>query len=169
VKATVVPAQVTTVEDRIMGSLGFSQLILLIVPIFIGGGLFVLLPPFMDGSTYKYIVIGIVTLLCIVMAIRIKEKLIAHWLVVMLRYNLRPTYYVSNKNTTAHREHYITKSSKPTHDQEKATTKTTRALPHLEINKAAQVYALINDPEANVRFEPTTKGGFNVRFTEIKD
>ena len=39
-KMTVVPAQVTTVEDRIIGNLGFSQILLLIVPVFAAAGIF---------------------------------------------------------------------------------------------------------------------------------
>ena len=48
-KMTVVPAQVTTVEDRIIGSLGFSQILLLVIPIFVSAGVFALVPPFMGS------------------------------------------------------------------------------------------------------------------------
>ena len=55
---TVVPAQVTTVEDRIIGNLGFSQILLLIVPVFASAFIFGLFPPFMGGALYKYIIMA---------------------------------------------------------------------------------------------------------------
>ena len=39
-RTTVVPAQVTTVEDKIAGNLGLSQLLLLTLPVFGGSALF---------------------------------------------------------------------------------------------------------------------------------
>jgi hypothetical protein len=70
-KMTVVPAQVTTVEDRIIGSLGFSQILLLVVPIFISAALFAVLSPVMGSAVYKYIIMGIIALICCILAIRI--------------------------------------------------------------------------------------------------
>ena len=168
-KVTVVPAQVTTVEDKIMGSLGFSQLMLLIVPIFIGAGLFAILPPFMGASLYKYVVIGIVTILCCILAIRIKGKIVALWLVVILRYNLRPKFYLFNKNTTALREQYDTKTKEPEEQNPRARLKKSLTVPRLQFHETAKVYATIDNPASKLRFETTKKGGLHVRLTEIKE
>ena len=168
-KATVVPAQVTTIEDRIMGNLGFSQLMLLIAPIFIGAGLFAMLPPFMGASLYKYVVIGIVTTLCCILAIRIKGKIIALWLVVILRYNLRPKFYLFNKNTAALREHYATKQDEPTEQKAEDRLKRSISVPRLEFHETAKVYATIDNPASKLRFETTKKGGLHVRLTEIEE
>jgi hypothetical protein len=73
-KITVVPAQVTTVEDKIMGSLSLSQLMILLLPVFIGAALFVILPPAMGSALYKYILIGILAVICMILSIRIKGK-----------------------------------------------------------------------------------------------
>ena len=112
-KMTVVPAQVTTVEDRIIGNLGFSQILLLIVPVFTATGIFTLLPPFMGGALYKYVLMGVVALLFGLLSIRIKGKILASWLVTILRYNLRPKYYLFNKNVTTNREEYYSKIPTP--------------------------------------------------------
>lgn len=168
-KTTVVPAQVTTVEDRIMGSLGFSQLMLLIVPIFIGAGLYVLLPPFVGGSLYKYVVMTIVALFCCTLAIRIKGKIVALWLIVIVRYNLRPRLYLFNKNTTALREQYATKTAEPGEQNNTVKLKPSIVLPKLGLRQAARVYATIDNPAAKLRFETTKKGGLYVRLTEIED
>ncbi|OYW83791.1 hypothetical protein B7Z17_05135, partial [Candidatus Saccharibacteria bacterium 32-49-10] len=105
-KITVVPAQVTTVEDRIVGNLGFSQMLLLIVPVFVGAGLFAVLPPAMGSASYKYVIMAIIAFFCALLAIRIRGKILAAWLVTILRYNLRAKYYLFNKNSSAMRDVY---------------------------------------------------------------
>ena len=103
-KMTVVPAQVTTVEDRIIGNLGFSQILLLIIPVFASAFIFGLFPPFMGGALYKYIIMASVALLLCILAIRVKGKIVANWIITVSKYNLRPKYYLYNKNVTTHRE-----------------------------------------------------------------
>lgn len=168
-KVTVVPAQVTTVEDRIIGSLGFSQMLLLIVPVFVGAALFAILPPAMGGSVYKYTIMGILALVCCILAIRIKGKILAFWLITILRYNLRPKFYVFNKNTTALREQYESKHAELEENSLTVKTRTTISVPKLEFHEAVKVYATIDNPAAKLRFETTKKGGLNVRLTEIEE
>lgn len=67
-KVTVVPAQVTTVEDHVAGSLGFSQLILFAIPVFGGALLYAILPPSMEYCLYKIIVIAFLAVLSCIMA-----------------------------------------------------------------------------------------------------
>lgn len=168
-KITVVPAQVTTIEDRIMGSLGFLQLMLLTMPIFIGGVLFVLLPPFMDGSLYKYIIISIVATLCCILAIRIRGKIVALWLIVILRYNLRPKFYLFNKNTDTFREDYRGKQYESTQQKVEAKLDYSSSVPRLAFHETAKVYATIDNPASKLIFETTKKGGLHVRLTEIEE
>lgn len=167
-KVTVVPAQVTTVEDKIMGTLGLSQLLLLIAPVFIGGGCYIFLPPFSDFHPYKYLLVGVLAVLCILLAIRIKGKLVASWIVVLLRYNLRPRLYVFNKNTAMFREQYedVTPTEETTTKKE---TETNYHIPKLDFHTAAKVRDLIDNPERRLRFESTKKGGLYVRLTEIEE
>ena len=167
-KVTVVPAQVTTVEDKIMGSLGLSQLLLLIAPVFIGGGCYIFLPPFSDFHPYKYLLVGVLAVFCILLAIRIKGKLVASWIVVLLRYNLRPRLYVFNKNTAMFREQYedVTPTEETTTKKE---TETNYHIPKLDFHTAAKVRDLIDNPERRLRFESTKKGGLYVRLTEIEE
>jgi len=169
-KMTVVPAQVTTVEDRIIGNLGFSQILLLIVPVFASAGIFALLPPFMGSAIYKYVVMGIVAMLFCVLAIRIKGKILAFWLVTILRYNVRPKYYLFNKNVTTLRENYPAR--KEHQEPEKTTTaKTTKKTSRyqLDIPATAKVLATLENPAAKVRFETGKKGNLHVRLTEIEE
>jgi len=166
-KVTVVPAQVTTVEDKIMGSLGLNQLLLLIAPVFVGGVCYIFLPPFSEFHPYKYILMGIAALLCSILAIRIKGKIVANWIVILLHYNLRPKTYVFNKNTALYREDY---ASAAPHEEtaKKAETDTKRHVPKLDFHTMAKVHAVIDNPELRLRFESTKKGGLHVRLTEIE-
>jgi hypothetical protein len=168
-KVTVVPAQVTTVEDRIIGSLGFSQLLLLVVPIFFSAATFAMLPPLMGYATYKVILMGLAALVCCTLAIRIKGKILAFWLVAILRYNLRAKYYVFNKNSIAHRERYDTKNLESDEATEKTQEKRSITVPRLEFHEAAKVLATIDNPATNLRFETSKKGALYVRLTEVEE
>ena len=167
-KMTVVPAQVTTVEDRIIGNLGFSQMLLLIIPVFASAGLFALLPPFMGSAVYKYVIMGTLALICCILAIRIKGKILAFWLVTILRYNVRPKYYLFNKNTTALRQEFAAVVETQTESTTNEAKKERTARPRLNTPETAKVLATIENPAARFRFETTRKGGLNVRLTEIE-
>jgi hypothetical protein len=169
-KIAVVPAQITTVEDRIIGSMGFSQVLLLVVPIFVSAGLYAILPPIMGNAPYKYIAILVITLICAVLAIRIKGKIIANWLITIIRYNVRPRYYLFNKNTVALRENYDQVSQTKTATSKTKTKQRTRvSLPKLDAMEAARVLATIENPAARLQFETTKKGGLHVRLTEVEE
>jgi hypothetical protein len=167
-KVTVVPAQVTTVEDRIIGNLGFSQMLLMIIPVFVSAGLFALLPPFMGSALYKYIIMAILAFVCCVLAIRIKGKIIALWLVTILRYNVRPKYYLFNKNTAALRQDYPPIVEPKAEEKAKKVKNERTVRPRLNTPQTAKVLATIENPAAKFRFETTKKGGLNVRLTEIE-
>jgi len=168
-RTTAVPAQVTTVEDRIMGNLGFSQLVLFILPIFVGAGLFVILPPMLHGSLYKYIVMAIIATISGILAIRIKGRIILLWLITIVRYNIRPKYYVFQKSTAAHREEYKAHKTEESKEAKTSHEKKVSQLPKLAFHDAVQVLETINKPGSNLRFEMTKKGGLNVRLTEVED
>ena len=167
-KVTVVPAQVTTVEDRIIGNLGFSQMLLMIIPVFVSAGLFALLPPFMGSALYKYLIMGILALVCCILAIRIKGKILAFWLVTIFRYNVRPKYYLFNKNTSALRQDYPPVVEPKAEQKTDEMKKERMARPRLNTPETAKVLATIENPAAKFRFETTKKGGLNVRLTEIE-
>ena len=166
-RSTVVPAQVTTVEDRIMGSLGFSQLALLVIPVFIAAALFVILPPVMHSSPYKYAIMIVIGLLMGILAIRIKGKIILFWLITILRYNLRPKYYLFNKNTDTLRDNPQPSMQTEEEKAKSVTKRDTAKLPRLALHDATRVLETIQRQNSNLRFEMTKKGGLRVRFTEV--
>lgn len=167
-KATVVPAQVTTVEDRIAGNLGLSQLLLLSLPVFGGSGLYIILPPFMHPVLYKLVIIVVFFLVCSLMAIRIRGKILLFWLIIIARYNVRPRYYVFNKNAVAGREHFEHRVADD-YTEITAPEPAKKAIPKpLAIPDIMRLQNLLDNPAANLTFE-TAKGGLRVRITEVKE
>jgi hypothetical protein len=169
-KTSVVPAQVTTIEDRIAGRLGLSQLMLLAVPVFGGSALYIILPPNMHSATYKLVVIVSLLLVCSILAIRIKEKILLLWLVVLVRYNLRPRYYVANKNSLAGRN--LGESAKDLESEEETTEieqVNYAPLPSLSIAEALRVQAVMENPATNLSFIANKKGGLHVVLTEVPE
>jgi hypothetical protein len=168
-KITIVPAQVTTVEDRVAGNLGFSQLALFALPVFGGALLYAILPPSMDYCLYKIIVIAVVAIVSVILAIRIKGKIILLWVVVLLHYNLRPKLYLFNKNISCYREDYPEPIKVPIQKHSKAKLRVQTALPKLESNEQARLYVAMDNPVSRLCFETNKKGGLNVRITEIQN
>ena len=97
-KTQVIPAQITTVEDKIAGNLNLTQILLLMLPVFWTAGVYTLLSPRLEFIWYKMPLVFVVSIFCGVLSLRIKDKVLLHWLVIIFRYNTRPKYYVFNKN-----------------------------------------------------------------------
>jgi len=165
-KVTVVPAQVTTVEDRIAGNLGLSQLLLLAVPVFGSSALYIILPPIMHGAAYKYAVMLLSLLICSLLAIRIKGKILLFWLAIILRYNLRPRFYVFNKLSLHGREQYD-HAVIVNEDEFSEVLKVAKKPLSLSTAEVVKLEGLLDNPDANLSFE-NRKGGLYVRITEIK-
>lgn len=168
-RTTIVPSQITTVEDRIAGKLGLSQLMLLICPVFGGSAIFVILPPFFSYAAYKIVLIVGVASLSALLAIRIKGKILLFWALTLLRYSLRPRYYLFNKNSSHSRE--IATAFKVSEDNvETAPVKTTVPVSRVNLTTAerVQIESLIANPEANIHFTTNKKGELRVHLTEIQ-
>jgi len=167
-KQTVVPAQVTTVEDRIVGNLGITQMVLLALPVLAAGLVFTVLPPALHIAIYKLAFLIPFAVLCATLAIRVKGKLILFWIIVRVRFNLRPQYYVFNKNSLANREQYSAiKATELAEDQtEKVALHRQRST--LTTAETIRTFAAMDDPAAKLAFTTDKKGKLYVRITEVK-
>jgi PrgI family protein len=168
-KSTTVPAQVTTVEDKIAGNLNLSQLLLLAASVFVGFGLYIVIPPGMKFSIVKVVLCLLVMLVFASLAIKVKGRILALWIGTILRYNLRPRYYIFNKNDAYLRDSEVDTTDK-TEKAEKSPTETKSRQPLFEIpmTKLVQLETAMADPTAQLAFETNKKGGLHVRITEIK-
>lgn len=167
-KTTVVPAQITSVEDRIAGNLSFRQMILLIAPVFMSAGVFMFLPPLAQYHPYKVVMAVSSALICIGLAIRIKGRLVIEWFGLLSRYNRRPRYYVYDKNHMSGRPSFrpVRVPVKPAAELEPETT----AQPAMVFTTGELLAfeAIIHNPESDFHFRRSKKGGLRVHIKEVK-
>ena len=97
-RSTVIPAQITTVEDKIAGNFNLAQILLMMAPVLIATLLYTIIPTHMSFGKGKIIFTIISAVVFLTLAIRVKSKIIGEWLVVWLRFKLRPEIYVFDKN-----------------------------------------------------------------------
>ena len=89
----VVPAEVISVEDRLVGSLGLVQAGFLGAPLFLSGFL-LLAPPKLEVSAYKVLLVSAVGGFCLPLALRVQGRLVVFWLAVFWAYRSRPRAWV---------------------------------------------------------------------------
>jgi hypothetical protein len=167
-KATIVPAQITTVEDKVAGNLSLTQMLLLSVPVFGGSAIYIIFPPALSAAPYKIVLMTIVAVLFGLCAIRIKGKILILWMVIIARYKLRPRYYVFNKNDLYLRGKEVVTEPEP-EPIEVVVKKPLGALAaSLSTLEAVKLQAIINNPQAKLHFKTNKKGGLNVHVTEVK-
>ncbi len=167
-KSTIVPAQITTVEDKVAGNLSLSQLLLLVAPAVIGTALYIILPPMGSMSLYKIVIMTLVALAFGLLAIRIKGRILLLWLVILLRYNLRPRYHVFDKNDPHLRkmESFVARSA--AEQAETIKKAVAEPLPKLSVAEAVRLEGIIANPQTNLQFLADKKGTLRVHFNEVK-
>jgi hypothetical protein len=167
-KLTVVPAQITSVEDRIAGNLSFKQLLLIITPVFLSMAVFVLLPPFTRYHWYKLVISICTVSLCLTLAVRVRDQLVAEWIGTLSRYNLRPRYYVFNKNDMTARTLIETKSNKLNQVKPEAERLIPRPRLAFTTNEFIDFEHTLANPRAELYFLRSKKGGLRVHIKEVE-
>ena len=163
-RTTVIPAQITTVEDRIAANLNLTQIILLLSSLFVATFIYAMLPHRLSLTFYKYPLFVLNFLLFISLSMRIKGRVALNWLFVLSAYYFRPRYYVFNKNDVASREIVM-----PVFSTMKKSAKSLQ-LKELSVAKkimlAEQIVAenILNNPNAKISFK---KGGVNVYVQKV--
>lgn len=168
-KTSVVPAQVTTVEDKIAGNLSLTQLLMLATPIFASSGIYLAFPPFLRLTMPKIVLCSLIFLAFGILAIRVRGKILLVWLILILRYRLRPRYYVFDKNDT-HLRNSGNASTQLKPEDEKRKPVARKRMPTFSLPTAdlVRLEGAIADPRANFNFSANRKGGLDVRITQIK-
>lgn len=164
---TIILAQITTVEDKITGNLSLTQIILLIIPVFVMTILFSLVPPVMKLGIFKTILFSLSALICGILALRIKGRVILNWLLVWLKFKSRPTYYVWDKNDDYLRENELTKEIK---DKKKVINrvKTKEKETVLTEIDTMKLINLINNQKNSLSFGFNKQGGLHVSMEMAK-
>lgn len=167
---TVVPAQVMTVEDKIVGSLGMKQLILLGIGVIGSGCIFLMMVPTGKITALKLLVIIVLNIVTTCGAIRYKGELLLQWAAIGLAYMLRPRYWVYDKNTTYLRpvESADAPQTEIVPQEVAASTAEATHIPAVTIETQVQLNEFMSDPEKRVRFV-NTRGGMKIVYTAETD
>ncbi len=167
-RSQVIPAQITTVEDKIAGNLNLTQIMLLLFPVFWTTIVFTIFSPRLHFSIYKLPLVLLVLFICLALSLRIKGKVVLNWATTILRYNLRAKYYVFNKN-----EPYLRTLDLPVFEKkQKVITKKVKASEELKVKTASSIGDLIRldnllaNPKFSFSFKETRKGGLDVAFKQ---
>jgi hypothetical protein len=113
-RSTIIPAQITTVEDKIAGSLNLYQILLLLFPVFSASMIYAFFPPEMKLSSYKIGLAVLISMTSIILAIRHHDKILLEWLFILFRFYRRPTYYLNDKNDLSFRSVYFPEEKETT-------------------------------------------------------
>jgi hypothetical protein len=168
-KSAVVPAQITTVEDKVAGNLTLQQLFLLACPIFVNSALYAILPRPMHLNAFKLLLMAVIATVCLASAIRIKDRLVILWVITILRYRNRPRYYVYNKNDS-----YLRCELQPLKEVEQVDTvkkvdeSAVDSLLRLTTAEKVRLEGLLTHPAANLQFMVNKKGGLHAIVTEVE-
>lgn len=168
-RTTVIPAQITTVEDKIAGNLSLTQIVLLMIPVLWGTLVYTLFPPSMQIAWYKFLLVLIVSIVSMALAIRIKGKVVLQWLAILMKFNLRPKYYLYNKN-----DKHLRQIDLPVFENTKKITKKApakqenSAISSVGIKDLIQLDQFITNPNYSFTLKSGKKGGLNVALEQIQ-
>lgn len=149
-RTTIIPAQITTVEDRIAGNLNLTQILLLISSLFINAFIYSFLPVRLAFTTYKIPFTVLVFAICIGLSLRIKQRIVLNWLIILATYAIRPHIYFFNKNTEFAR-HIIQPKAKQSKAHTKVTDQVVTTQTHLSV--PFDYNSLVRNPSLNIRFK----------------
>ena len=165
-KTTIVPAQITTVEDTIAGGLNMTQMALLTCSGLLGLGVYAFLTPRMHFTGLKAGITILVILMAALLALRFRGRLIMVWAVMLVRYNFRPRYYVYDKNDPYLRGNLKPDSRLPSPTPAACTT--TVASVHMHPQETIRLNELIHSPLSKLTFKSNRRGQLRVFITQIK-
>ncbi len=123
----------------------------------------------MSASSYKLVFIAFMSLLCGLLALRIKGRLAGEWMITIARYMVRPRYFVLDKNDPYLRP--IMRVDDAQKSQELPTVKVAESdplHPAISFQELVRLEAVLRDPATNLRFNVDKKGALHVGITQNK-
>ena len=93
-RISIIPAQITTVEDKITSSLNLTQIIILVMALVLSFLIYLVVPPFLKFSLLKIIPIIILCSSISSLAIRIDQDIVLNYLILYFAFFVRPKIYV---------------------------------------------------------------------------
>lgn len=167
-RVSIVPAQITTVEDKIAGNVSVQQAMLLGIPILFGFVIALVFPPSGQFVAYKVAIVLVLFIICGSLAIRIKDRIVAEWLKLFAIYCSRPVYYVYDKNSSYLRDTPPTEIVTDVATTIQPIKKTIIVQNSISPKEFVRLEQFASDTRAGMKFEIGKKGKLNVRVTEVK-
>lgn len=165
-RTTVIPAQVTTIEDTIAGNLNLTQIALLLSSLFVITFIYAVFPTAMKFSLFKVFLFILTFSIFGTLALRIKGKIVLSWLFILSVYFLRPRYYVFDKNDLTTRNFEIFVKAAPKVSHRKATIVKKVEQKTLAIAEMVRAESIFNNPKTSLSLK-FRKGGLNVAVEEL--
>lgn len=168
-RVSIVPAQITTVEDKIAGNVSVQQAMLLGIPILFGFIIALVFPPSGQFVAYKIAIVIVLFVICGSLAVRIKDRIVAQWLKLFVIYCARPELYVYDKNSSYLR---VSETEEAPVQEELEDTQSPAKQTFVQNNISPKEFARLEqfatDVRAGIKYEVGKKGELNVRVTEVK-
>jgi len=161
-RTTVIPAQITTVEDKIAGNLNLTQILILMVPVFWTTIVYSLFAPSMQFAFYKFPLVLTVTLICLVLSLRIKGKVVIEWLAILSKFNIRPKFYVFDKNESYLRDLDLPVSQEKSLTKQKALKTKKSANSNPSFKEMVKMEYFMKKRKDRLIFKTNGNGGINV-------
>lgn len=169
-KTTVIPAQITTIEDRIAGNLNLTQILLLLSSLFVATFIYAIFPESMKFTLYKIPLILFVLITFGILSLRIKGKVVLNWLLILAQYNTRPRYYMFNKNNLFLRDveplQNLIEKPALAKAKEEAKVAETQIMHPLSFTDLVDIEDFLERNKFSFQFN--RKGGINVAVAKIK-
>jgi hypothetical protein len=166
-----VPAQITTVEDKIAGNLTVNQILLLASPIFLDFAFYAVLPRGMHLNLYKLCAMAVVTGIFCLSAVRIRGKILLIWAITLTKYNLGPRYFVFNKNEkhlrVSHAEPFLMEPINANSSLEPKSNKPNTVLGISE-EDTLRLSNFLDNPNLKLSFLSHKKGNLRVYISEVE-
>ncbi|MBU1000249.1 hypothetical protein KKE78_02540 [Patescibacteria group bacterium] len=167
-RTTVIPAQITTVEDKIAGNLNFTQILLLIASLFIDTFIYAALPERLHFTLYKVPLMAVATFICLILCMRIKGRVMLSWIFLLSSYYFRPRYYLFNKNDLFAREEIIFVLETKKHTRTKALNLKKAKHKNLSFADFIKMQAAPANLHSRLSFKFDRKGGFDATVSKIE-
>lgn len=166
-RTTVVPAQITTVEDRIAGNLTFAQVLLLVASLIVAGAMYMSLPPHLHLGSLKLSLICLQFVILGGLALRVRGRIVADWLVLYPRFASRPRVYLFTKNDLIGRD-VVSAEQKQVAKASAPAKKIVAPVSAPSLEDQDRIGNLLDNPSLTVRFALAKKGGIDVSLTPVE-
>lgn len=132
-KTNVIPSQITTIEDRVLGSLTVSQALILGADALVVLILYPVLSLFLASLVYKLLILIPIASMGLSLSVRLRGMLLYSWLLLIAHYGMRPRYYAFQKQASRLEnippQSSMSTTSMATPDDSTKTTRPTLCMP----------------------------------------